>query len=227
MLKGIDVSSWQGDIDITKLAEVEFVISKATEGTGYVNPYCDKIIQQCIRLNLPWGFYHYMKGNDPVSEAQHFIKSCKNYFGHGIPVLDWEENQSVEAVNRWVRYIKDETGIWPWIYANPWRFNQGNVEKNCGRWIASYPSNKQTTLGTDPGKIPNTDGLVCCWQYSSKGKVIGFSGDLDVNHFYGDRNAWNVYCGKQSNPPTVETPVENPKITTFENDRFIVTIEEK
>lgn len=229
MLKGIDVSSWQRDIDISRLAEVQFVIAKATEGISYVNPYCDKVIQQCIKLNMPWGFYHYMKASNPEKEADHFIAACLNYFGHGVPVLDWEENQSVANVNKFVRRVYNETGVWSWIYANPWRFNQGGVEQNCGRWIASYPSNKQTTLDIDPGNIPKTDGLVCCWQYSSKGKVIGYNGDLDVNHFYGSKETWKVYCGKQteSSPPSVEKPVENSKIDVLENNNYKVTIERK
>lgn len=225
MLKGIDVSSWQGDIDVSKLAEVEFIISKATEGTSYVNPYCDKVIQQCIRQGLPWGFYHYMKGADPVKEADHFIDSCLNYFGHGIPVLDWEENQGVQSVNQFVRRVYERTDVWPWIYANPWRFNQGGVEPNCGRWVASYPSNKQTTLDTDPGSIPRTDGLVCCWQYSSNGRVIGFTGPLDLNHFYGDREAWKLYSTKGGK--VEENSTEQPKTETLENEHYKVTIERK
>ena len=37
MLRGIDISSHQGDIDLSPLA-IDFVIIKATEGTGYINP---------------------------------------------------------------------------------------------------------------------------------------------------------------------------------------------
>lgn len=223
MLKGIDVSSWQGDIQVQNMP-VDFVIAKATEGVNYVNPYCDPVIQRCISSGKLWGFYHYAKANDAVEEADYFIENTLNYFNHGIPVLDWEENQSVDWVNKFVRRVHERTGIWCWIYANPWRFNQGGVEPNCGRWIASYPEVTHPSLDYDPGDVPQTDGLVVCWQYASDGVVSGYSGNLDVNHFFGDETAWGLYAGfSTSNPPSVE----NPKSSVLENDEYRVEITKK
>lgn len=223
MLKGIDVSSWQGDIQVQGMS-VDFVIVKATEGTDYVNPYCDPVIRRCISSGKLWGFYHYAKDNDVIAEADYFIENTLNYFSHGIPVLDWEENQSVEWVNSFVRRVHDRTGVWPWIYANPWRFNQGGVDANCGRWIASYPDVVSPSLDYDPGEPPATDGLVCCWQYASDGVVNGYSGNLDVNHFFGDEKAWGLYAGfSTSNPPSVE----NPEPSILENDEYRVVINKK
>lgn len=194
MLRGIDVSSWQGDIQVQNMP-VDFVIAKATEGINYVNPFCDNVIQKCISSGKKWGFYHYAKYNVAQDEADYFINNCLNYFKKGIPVLDWEENQSVEWVNIFVNRIHERTGVWPWIYANPWRFNQGGVNPMCGRWIASYPDVLRPSLDYDPGEPPATDGLVCCWQYASDGVVDGYSGNLDVNHFFGDEKAWDAYSG--------------------------------
>lgn len=194
MLKGIDVSSWQGAIDVQNIP-VDFVIAKATEGIDYVNPFCDNVIQKCVSSSKKWGFYHYAKFNVAQDEADYFINNCLNYFKNGIPVLDWEENQSVEWVNIFVNRIHERTGVWPWIYANPWRFNQGGVNPMCGRWVASYPDVVRPTLDYNPGEPPATDGLVCCWQYASDGVVDGYSGNLDVNHFFGDEKAWDAYSG--------------------------------
>ena len=84
-MRGIDVSSHQGKIDPTKLPQVEFCITKATEGRTYVNPECDRVVQLCRKAGLPWGFYHYARSNDAVSEADFFVSTCWNYFGEGIP----------------------------------------------------------------------------------------------------------------------------------------------
>ena len=88
MLRGIDISSHQGDIAISPLG-VDFVICKATEGIGYVNPWCDPKIQETISLGLEFGFYHFGRENDPVAEANYFMENCEGYFGYGVPVLDW------------------------------------------------------------------------------------------------------------------------------------------
>lgn len=224
MLKGIDVASWQGDIQVQNMP-VDFVIVKATEGENYVNPYCDTVVQRCICSGKCWGFYHYAKDGAAQNEADYFIDSTINYFKQGVPVLDWEENQSVEWVNIFVARVHERTGVWPWIYANPWRFNQGGVDENCGRWIASYPNVEHPSLDYDPGEPPATDGLVCCWQYASDGVVYGYNGNLDVNHFFGDVNAWNAYVGKTDH--SVENPNKPTSQSVLENERYKVVIEEK
>lgn len=217
MLKGIDISSHQGDIDLAPLP-IDFVIIKATEGTGYVNPYCDPKVQQAKNLGLCWGLYHFAGTRGAIEEATYFINNCSGYFSEGIPVLDWEGDQSVEWVNTFVRTVHDQTGIWPWIYANPWRFNQGGVEANCARWVAQYPNVIRPSLDYDPGEPPATDGLVACWQYASDGNVSGYDGNLDVNHFFGDRAAWKKYAGDV---------YVGEQLSTLENSEYKVTIERK
>jgi GH25 family lysozyme M1 (1,4-beta-N-acetylmuramidase) len=219
MLKGIDISNWQADCEPGKLP-IDFVICKATEGLTYVSPSCDKQIQSAIKNNKLFGFYHYGRNNDPIKEADFFIKKCKGYFNKGIPILDWEEDQSVTWVNKFVKRVNEITGIWCWIYGNPWRFNQEKVEKNCGRWIAQYPSSKPTTLNSNPGNHQKTDGLVVCWQYSNNGVVEGYKGKLDLNHAYLTKENW----GKYANP---NNQVNYNTISTLENNDYKVTIERK
>lgn len=224
MLRGIDISNWQAGLDADAVfPNVDFVICKATEGIDFVDGYCDSWVQWCRAHGKPWGFYHFANVNSPAMEATHFINNTSNYFGEGVPVLDWEGDQSVDWVNEFVKIVHDQTGIWPWIYANPWRFNQGGVEPNCMRWIASYPDVLRPGLDFDPGEPPETDGLVGCWQYASDGQVPAYPGNLDVNHFFGSVGAWQAYAGV----PSSGQPDPSPSQSVLENDRFRVTIEEK
>lgn len=224
VLKGIDISSHQGDIAISPLG-VDFVICKATEGLTYVNPLCDPKIQETISLGLEFGFYHFGREFDPVAEANYFMENCEGYFRYGVPVLDWERGQSVEWVNTFVRQVHDVKGIWPLIYANPRYFNLGGVEANCGRWVAQYPAHLvHPDLNADPGEVPATDGLVCMWQYASDGRLPGYDGNLLLDHFFGDRTAFAKYAGRYYEQPEPE-PV--PSVSVLENDEFKVTIEEK
>lgn len=220
MLHGIDISNWQAGITPSNL-DIDFCICKATEGVNFVDQYCDGFIQDCINHNIPWGFYHFARNNDPNDEADFFIENTENYFGHGIPILDWEDEQSVWWVNTFVNRIYNRKGIWCWIYANPWRFNQGGVEENCMRWVASYPNIYKPSIDYDPGDPPETDGLVGCWQFASDGQVPGYNGDLDINVFYGDIIAWNKYAGIESSKP------DTPKNHVLEDSEYKVTIERK
>lgn len=231
MLRGIDISNHQGSNGLVLdyvLPNVDFVIAKATGGTWFVDKYCDRFVQACIKAGKPWGFYHFAgdtgSGTKAADEADFFIASCMDYFHQGIPILDWERDWiTVSWVNQFVKRVHDRTGIWPWVYANPWRFNQGGVNENCGRWIASYPPVTHPSLNYDPGTLPKTDGLVCCWQYASDGRVKGYSGNLDLNHFYGDETAWKSYAGFKE----VKQEQKETAKTVLENDEYKITVERK
>lgn len=226
-MRGIDISNWQNGLSISNIAdEIDFAIMKATGGTSFVDWCCDPWVQECIEHGIPWGFYHFGNDdgyNEPYNEARFFIQNCQNYFGHGIPVLDWEcDSIDADWVNTFVNIVHSETGIWPWIYGNAWRFNS-NVEQNCGRWVASYPNWYRPNLDKDLPDPPSCDGLICAWQFASDGLLNGYSGNLDFNVFYGDEEAWNKYAGVTFN--TVEPEPE--KIHVLEDELYRITIVRK
>lgn len=239
-LKFIDISNHQGNNGFklaNHLDQIDAVICKATQGTYYVDPYCDVFIQTAIAAGKPWGFYCFADSRyDPKSTSDYFIENCKNYIGHGIPVLDWEDlcenglqvsNPSVSWVNEFTKQFYYETGIHPWIYANPWRFNQGGVDPDCMRWIADYPNVMSPSIDYTLPDIPETDGLVGAWQFCSDGRLAGYSHDLDFNRFFGDAKAWQLYA---TGVKAVENPEpEQPSVETYEleNDSVKVTVELK
>lgn len=229
MLNFLDTSNWQGGYD-PALTGADAVIVKATESTGFVDPFCDGTVQQAINAGMPWGFYHFAGDGDAVSEAAWFINNCSNYFGMGLPVLDWEGNQDVEWVNRFVETVHEQTGVWPWIYANPWRFNQGGVNPNCARWIAAYPDVVSPTWsqaqGWDP---PLAEGNVVAWQFCSDGAISGINGNVDMNLFYGTKEQWIAYArGSKGFNTAVDTGGNNDSgESVLENATYKVTIERK
>lgn len=229
MLNFIDTSNWQGGYS-PAITGADAVIVKATEGTGFVDQFCDVIIQQAIAAGMPWGFYHFAGDGDAASEAVHFINNCSNYFGAGIPVLDWEGNQDAEWVNKFVEIVREQTGVWPWIYGNPWRFNQGGVNPNCARWVASYPDVASPTWAQAQGwDCTAADGNVVAWQFCSDGAVNGIAGDVDLDLFYGDKEQWMAYArGSAKHIDTIgpgSTGIDTPEV--LENDAYKVTIERK
>lgn len=193
-MQGYDVSNWQSGYSTDWLISTsDFLIMKATEGLDFTDGYCDGWVQACRNAGHPWGFYHFARNNNAIAEADYFVDNTVNYFGEGIPVLDWEDGQSVAWVNAFVERVHSRTGVWPWIYANPWRFQLGGVNENCGRWVASYPGGTPS-----PDACPDADGIpVCCWQYTST--------PLDKNYFYGDAETWRSYAtGEGADMPTKE-----------------------
>lgn len=198
-MNGIDVSGWQKGINIDAVP-ADFVITKATQGKSYVNPDCDRVVQACKRLGKCWGFYHYIDGSGVESEAQFFVNNCKNYFGEGVPCLDWESTQNSawgnnDYLQRLTARVIELTGVPPLIYASasvyPWTIAKAN---NCGAWVAQYADNDATGYQSKPWN----EGAYSCVirQYSSNGRLSGYNGALDLNKAYITREQW----GKYANP---------------------------
>ena len=80
MMRGIDVSNWQAGLVPSELG-IDFCIAKATEGTNFVDSYCDGFVQNCIEHDILWGFYHFARENEPEEEAEFFVENCTGYFG--------------------------------------------------------------------------------------------------------------------------------------------------
>lgn len=200
MLNFIDISGYQADLNLVAVSNsISGCIMKATEGTTIVDSKCDIHYQQAKKLGLLRGFYHFARTGKPETESEFFYNNCRNYFKDGIPVLDWEKNQSVDWVNRFVRHLKDISGVWCWIYANPWRFNQGGVERNCARWVAAYPAVSHPSFAqAAKWKCPNADGNVVAWQFCSDGRVGSYGSNLDCSLYYGDEKSWLKYAGSDA-----------------------------
>ncbi|AGR65315.1 hypothetical protein N134_07535 [Limosilactobacillus reuteri TD1] len=141
----VDVYSGSDDSIISD-SHAQGVIVKATQGTYYVNSKCNHQYNLARQEGKLTGLYHYAGGGNPVTEAQYFINSIKNYVGQSILILDWEQGQNPAWGNtNWARQFVDEvhrlTNVWPLIYVQESALNQvANCANDCGLWVAKYPS---------------------------------------------------------------------------------------
>lgn len=199
-MQGIDISSYQQGIDLESVS-CDFVIVKATEGTGYVNPDCDRAVQQCIGLGKCWGVYHYCNGTGATDEADFFIDSCEGYIRHGILCVDWESGGNaawgdLDYLGAVVDRIIERTGVKPLIYASASVYDGvASVagERDCGLWIAQYADMDATGYQDEPW---NEDAYDCVIrQYASTGRLEGWGGNLDLDKAYIDADQWALYAG--------------------------------
>ena len=209
-LSGIDISNWQSDIDAGAVAG-DFVICKATEGTGYVSPSCNKQYQSAKKAGKKLGVYHYANGGDYKAEADYFIKNIKGYIGEAILCLDWESQnnpkfnsgQDKTWVKNWCDYVYQQTGVKPLVYVSASYRNLVNGIGDYGLWVAQYADNNTTGYQSTPWN----EGAYSCAirQYSSHGRISGYGGNLDLDKFYGDKAAWDKYA----NPSGAASPSTN------------------
>ncbi|WP_253772037.1 lysozyme [Goodfellowiella coeruleoviolacea] len=193
---GIDVSSHQGNVNWTTVAAkgARFAYVKATEGTGYKNPYFVQQYEGSYYAGLVHGAYHFAlpDRSDGGTQADFFVDHGGGWSPDGRtlpPALDIEYNpygdicygMDDEEMADWIREFSDQvherTGRWPTIYTSTNWWNQcvggsGRFGTTNPLWIARYASSV--------GALPFDWEFHTIWQYANAGAVPG-----DQNYFNG------------------------------------------
>lgn len=231
----IDVSSWQTGINVTT-SGAQIVVTKATEGVGYVNPDCDRVVQDALAAGQGVGVYHFAHTeNDARREAQYFIDNTRGYVGKGIvPILDWEPSAKWNTgwALTWLQNVEAAWGTKPIIYMNQSTENSYDwsavVAGNYGLWIAAYTLGYTPVYGFNPPSAQPTLyhwPFAVAWQYTSTGYVGDWGGALDLSVVYGDLNTWYAYAGSgQTAPKPTPQPTPQPSApdTTCDNNCVII-----
>ena len=225
MLNGIDIASYQKGINLG-VVPCDFVIIKATQGLSYINPDFERAYKQAKSNGKLLGIYHYANGAGAIKEADFFIKVIGNRIGEAILVLDWEGAQNPQFGKNDVAYVKafcdrvyDKTGVRPLVYmsksvcrAHDW----SSVASNYALWAAQYANNNTTGYQSHPWTDSRSYGAwdaPVIFQYSSKGRLNGWGGNLDLDIAYLTPEQWQAYAtgGKQEEQKPV-TPVTEIKL---------------
>lgn len=212
MLKGADISNYQGNPDFVKVKKsLDFIILKASEGNGYRDPVFTANQVAARNAGLLLGYYHFARpnlGNTPEAEAAWFLSVIQHIDQGEILCLDFEVDYS-DAVNwckRFLDYIQTKTGVKPLIYLNQSQLKEFNwkpvIDADYGLWLAQYDNDPNQTNGNFPWPT------IAMKQWSSSGKVSGINGNVDVDSFFGDVAIFQAYGFKGATDPTA--PDTNP-----------------
>lgn len=193
-IKGIDVSSYQGNPDWTKVSKsgVKFAILRIHQKSG-TDASFEHNYKGCKSNGILIGGYKYSYALTPaqaVDEAENVI-SVLGGRGLDFPVfydLEWSQQRSLgkQAIENiavaFLTRIK-KAGYKVGIYCNLDWYNNVLTDalKQYDCWIARYPASDN---GSVQERLRPNAGVG--WQYSSKGKVPGISGNVDMDVFYKD-----------------------------------------
>lgn len=219
-LDGIDVSSHQhpgsSAIDWNSVAAdgESFAFIKATEGTGYTNPYFSTDSAKATAAGVTPGSYHYAKPgvSDARSQARYYAAALATGAQPSLPpTLDLEEDgglgpaQLQKWVGDWIDEITTLTGREPIIYTYQyfWEHQMGNTTKfnRYPLWLAYYNDSLPNTL-------PGGWDTVTFWQYSSSGQVDGVITNVDMNKYYGSDEQLQKLAGRPSKNSPVGTAAD-------------------
>ncbi len=209
MLKGIDVSGYQGNIDWKKVKNdgVKFAIIKLgtiyDEDENSIESTFEKNYNECIKNNIPVGVYvyNYCNSIEALKKGANWVLEVLNKRILNLPVyLDMEDKTIVSEgkaalTNQCNEFAKILTnaGYEAGVYANlNWFENYlepKNFNSNISVWVAQYY------------KECEYEGEYDIWQYSSSGKVDGISGNVDMNYLYNE----NIIKNTDNNGPEDKT----------------------
>ena len=221
MYNGIDVSSWQKDIDWKKVkkAGVQFAMLRSSFGWG--NNQKDKYFEANYKgaksVGIPVGCYHYSYAKnvqEAIKEAD-FCYSVIKGKQFEYPIAYDMEEPSVRALGKTkVSEIAkafcermESYGYYVCIYSSKYWFNTYFTDEIFNKydiWLAEW-SEKPT--------CKKSFGI---WQKSSKGSVSGITGNVDLNESYRDYTKImknNGLNGFNKSTPVTPSKTETKPIT--------------
>ena len=227
--KGPDISAWQGDIDIKALSsQVDFFIFRAFAWKK--DSKVDRNVNLAIQNGKPYGLYVYsyaLNVEKAKEEAQKLVELANSYsIKPAFLCIDMEDadgykgrngmpsNETLKAICTAEGEIFENAGYYAIVYANSsWFKNQLAGLTRFDKWVAHWPvsAGKQKGNATSPdGENANNCGI---WQFTSEGKLNGYSGNLDMNYAYKDF-VLNKNGNTNPTPAPTEGPSDNSDTTT-------------
>jgi len=217
---GMDVSSLQGNVDWATAAAngATFAYIKATEATGYVNPYLASQYTGSYAAGVIRGTYHFALPDRSTGAAQasYFLSHLGGWSPDGKtlpPMLDMEYNpygatcygKTPAQLAAWIaefsNTVNAATGRYPTIYTTTdwWTYCLGNNASFGATnplFIASYTAT--------PGVMPPGWGYQSIWQYNDHGILPG-----DADAFNGSLTQLRQFAGT---PTVTPAPAPAPQV---------------
>jgi uncharacterized protein with LGFP repeats len=209
--EGADVASYQhpggAGIDWAAYARSgrTFAVVKATEGTGYTNPYFAGDWTATTAAGLQHAAYHYARPALPLStatdQAKYFVQRIGAGHARGElpPVLDLEVSGGLSTTDlvawtkRWLSTVQRLTGVVPVVYSYQyfWITAMGDTHAFAAYplWVASYGDSPPPSFGGWSGWT--------FWQYDDRGTAPGITskGSLDLDRYNGSLSSLQALGG--------------------------------
>lgn len=208
MLKGIDVSHYQGEINWEKVKpHIDFAILRCGLGDDIKSQddkYFERNYAECTRLGIPFAayFFSYAVNKAKVTTEIAHIKRLLGGKKITAPVyidventngLNWRSVSNSElleimkefkaqlaALGYKMGIYSSRSAFWNEKMSDPWY-------DNISKWVAEYGD-----------KVNDFNRTYDIWQYTSKGRVNGINGNVDMNVMYN-----NVFSFEQA--PSVKS----------------------
>lgn len=195
MLKGIDISHHNGNIDFSKVKDqIDFIIIKlgniGDNQKFWLDSKFEEYYSECKKYNIPIGVYIYCYANTPENakiggeQVRDYLKDKPLELPIYIDMEDKElEGETKKTITDIIIAFNSEIEKdckWAGIYCNKnWlnnKMNKNLILDKYTNWIAIYPKNVD---------INKYNGVYDIWQYGYT-EVNGIEGKVDGDIMYRD-----------------------------------------
>jgi lysozyme len=198
---GVDIShhngilNWDsimknGDVDDP---EIKFAFVKVSQGTGFVDEAANKNTINAKKHGIKIGYYHYVEEfnkfdvvQNATDQANHFMNTVGELPAPDFPlVMDIETHVIKNTKINNTLFMKtfmdvlNENGFKSIVYSGGWWLNPNAnpVFSDYPFWFSRYVGTPEITDPILPNGYNNWD----IWQFSSNGRLGGYSGVIDIN----------------------------------------------
>ncbi len=201
-VKGIDVSSYQGEINWQELSKenISFAFIKATEGSNFADKNFKYNFSEARKTSLCVGAYHFFSfDSSGETQAENFIKNVEPFDGMLPPVIDVEfygdkeqnppDRNDVEIkLKALIKKLEEHYNQKPIIYATEksYEYYLSDDYKDYDIWIRNVITKPNLSDGRS----------WTFWQYTNREKLKGYSGReeyIDMNVFCGTKAEFETY----------------------------------
>ena len=239
LMKGIDVSQYQTNVDYKKVKEAGYDFVIIRDGYGkYVSqkdPQCENHFARATENNMHCGFYHYSYATS-VEDAKREAETCLTILQgkkFDMPVwYDVEEQKTfaqgsavVDAIVKTFCSILEQNGYFVGYYCGDWVYTG---------YLSEYTRNKYAFWLAQYLYPRRFKGYCAQWQFGVAGdkpnnnpqrvpNVPGVNGLCDVNECYEDFPTIIKQKGLNGYTKTDSTETEQPKEEPKKEDNFVYT----
>lgn len=185
--------------DVCSRVDYDFAIVKMSGNPrsyswDYVNPFAQRQADDAYRKCGLLGLYHFTWGREaPEEEARLFVTNVRKlgYLGKAMLVVDYE-GEALQLGRSWLSALCKEVerfaGYRPVIYSSGSVItSQRLFALGYPIWCANYYKGYRQVDGYDTSGMDIYSGCesAAMWQFTSSGRLDGYSGNLDLNVFFG------------------------------------------
>jgi hypothetical protein len=163
-------------------AGVTAAFIKATDGTGYINPYFQPDIVDAQAAGLAVCAYHFAEMGDPRAEAIRFRQIAWRF----ARMLDYETNTDVAWARTFLQTLELPPGEC---------ITYGSASSLAGIY-QQLPS-----LAFPAAYGQGYPGWGACWQWTDKASIPGIVGDVDEDSWHGTESQYDALFQLNIAPP--------------------------